>query len=82
MTTVKAASIAAIVPVLMVGALQIMRAAPFDASDPGVREGPAGAGGRIPGLTDSQKAFFSASREEFEGAGRCRGRAGAALQSR
>jgi CxxC motif-containing protein (DUF1111 family) len=66
MTTVKAAAIAAIVPVFMVSALQIPRAATFVASDPGVRGGPAGAGGRIAGLTDSQRAFFAASREEFE----------------
>ena len=66
MTTIKAAAIAAIVPVFLVSALQVPRAATFVASDPGVRGGPAGAGGRIPGLTDSQRAFFAASREEFE----------------
>ena len=48
MTTFKAASIAAIVPVLMIGALQIMGAAPFVASDPGVRGDPPGAGARRP----------------------------------
>jgi CxxC motif-containing protein (DUF1111 family) len=66
MTTVKAATVVAIVPLLMVGALQILRANPFVASDPGVRGGPAGAGDRLPGLTMSQRAFFAASRTQFE----------------
>ena len=48
MTTVKAAAVVAIVPLLMVGALQILRANPFVASDPGVRGGPAGAGDHVP----------------------------------
>jgi CxxC motif-containing protein (DUF1111 family) len=66
MTTVKHAAVAAIAPLLLMGALQILRAAPFVASDPGVRGGVPGAGGRLAGLTTSQRAFFAASREEFE----------------
>jgi CxxC motif-containing protein (DUF1111 family) len=66
MTIVKGAAVVAIVPLLMGGALQILRANPFVASDPGVRGGIAGAGGRLPGLTTSQRAFFAASRGEFE----------------
>ena len=66
MTTVKAAAVVAIVPLLMVGALQILRANPFVASDPGVRGGPAGAGDHVAGLTASQHAFFDQSRIQFE----------------
>ena len=64
MTSVKAAAVAAIVPLLMVAALQILQAYPsypwhpFVASDPGVRGGPAGAGDHLAGLTESQRAFF------------------------
>jgi CxxC motif-containing protein (DUF1111 family) len=36
------------------------------ARDPGVREGAAGAGGFIAGLTDRQKEFFTAGQEDFE----------------
>src|SRR5437773_6431608 len=36
------------------------------ARDPGVRGGPAGAGGMLDGLTPTQQAFFVASQEEFE----------------
>ena len=72
MTTVRAAAVVAIVPLLMVGALQIIQAHasypwhPFVASDPGVRGGPAGAGDHLAGLTDSQHAFFEQSQIEFE----------------
>ena len=67
MTTVKTAVMIVIVPLVMVGALQrIVVATDPPATDPGVREGLPGAGGRIAGLTTSQKAFFVASREEFE----------------
>src|SRR5216117_213467 len=38
----------------------------FFARDPGVRGGPAGAGGMLDGLTPTQQAFFVASQEEFE----------------
>jgi CxxC motif-containing protein (DUF1111 family) len=38
------------------------------AKDPGVRGGPASAGGEITGLTTSQRAFFAQSRLEFEAA--------------
>jgi CxxC motif-containing protein (DUF1111 family) len=40
--------------------------APLSVRDPGVRGGPAGAGGMLPGLTGSQSAFFSAGRASFE----------------
>jgi CxxC motif-containing protein (DUF1111 family) len=69
MTTVKTAVMIVIVPLVMVGALQGIVGATdplFVATDPGVRGGLPGAGGRIGGLTTSQKAFFAASREEFE----------------
>src|SRR3989442_15455003 len=66
MRTVKAAAVVAIVPLLMVGALQILRADPFVASDPGVRGGPADAGDNLAGLTASQQAFFNQSRIQFE----------------
>ena len=72
MTSVKAAAVAAIVPLLMVAALQILQAYPsypwhpFVASDPGVRGGPAGAGDHLAGLTESQHAFFEQSQIEFE----------------
>src|SRR2546428_13855188 len=72
MTSVKAAAVAAIVPPLMMGALQILQAYPsypwhpFVASDPGVRGGPAGAGDHLAGLTESQYAFFEQSQIEFE----------------
>ncbi len=76
MTTVKAAVVTAIVPLLMVGALQVLRAdqvvgAPAvgllaAASDPGVRPGPAGAGDQIAGLTGSQQAFFARGKLQFD----------------
>ena len=66
MTTVKAAAVVAIVPLLMAGALQILRADSFYASDPGVRGEPAGAGDQVVGLTDTQRAFFDQARIEFE----------------
>src|SRR5262249_39030744 len=37
----------------------------FNASDPGVRGGPAGAGGQIPGLTTNQQAFFASGLADF-----------------
>jgi len=46
---------------LQVGVLQ----ADFQATDPGVRPGPPGAGGMIDGLTDSEKALFTAGLEDF-----------------
>ena len=36
-----------------------------EATDPGVRGGPPGAGRQIPGLTDNQKAFFLAGMADF-----------------
>jgi CxxC motif-containing protein (DUF1111 family) len=50
----------------MAGALQVLRADAFYASDPGVRGGPAGAGTQVDGLTASQTAFFDQSRIQFE----------------
>lgn len=47
---------------IQVGVLQ----ADFRASDPGVRPGPAGAGGMIGGLTDGEKSLFAAGLEDFE----------------
>jgi CxxC motif-containing protein (DUF1111 family) len=37
----------------------------FISRDPGVRGGPAGAGGNIDGLTDTQKAVFAAGADDF-----------------
>ena len=48
---------------VQVGVLQ----ADFHASDPGVRPGPAGAGGMIDGLTTGQKQVFAAGLEDFGG---------------
>jgi len=69
MNTAKLGVVVTIVPLLFAGALQVLRADTFVfvSSDPGLRGGAAAAGGRIPGLTDSQKAFFDQSRSEFEG---------------
>jgi CxxC motif-containing protein (DUF1111 family) len=66
MTTVKTSAVIAIVPLLMAGALEMLRADAFFASDPGVRGGPAGAGDHVAGLTASQLAFFDQGRIEFE----------------
>ena len=38
---------------------------PFTAADPGVRGGPAGAGGPIAGLNAGELAFFNAGRDDF-----------------
>ena len=38
----------------------------FRASDPGVRGGPAGAGGPLPGLSANELAFFNLGKEDFE----------------
>ena len=40
----------------------------FNASDPGVRGDPAGAGGMIPGLTFNQQAFFTSGLADFNSA--------------
>src|SRR2546430_17111385 len=37
----------------------------ISAKDPGVRSGPAGAGGPLAGLTEGEAAFFRAGREAF-----------------
>jgi CxxC motif-containing protein (DUF1111 family) len=65
MTTIKAAIVAALVPLLMVGALQVIRA-DFVASDPGARGGPDGAGDSLTGLTASQQQFFAQGKLQFE----------------
>ena len=87
MTTVKTAVMVVLVSLVMAGALQVLRAeqdlvAAAVAVDPGVRGGVAGAGGRINGLTATERAFFAQSRLEFEGPEGCRGRARTALQPR
>src|SRR5437016_11736251 len=38
----------------------------FAARDPGVRPGPAGAGGLLPGLTPFEQQLFTATREVFQ----------------
>src|SRR5258706_13698506 len=40
--------------------------APFRARDPGVRGGPAAAGGPLAGLTAKELAYFNAGRDDFE----------------
>ena len=40
----------------------------FNASDPGVRADPAGAGGQLPGLTANQAAFFASGATDFASA--------------
>src|SRR5262245_29585305 len=40
----------------------------FNASDPGVRGDPAGAGGQLPGLTTNQAAFFDSGAADFASA--------------
>ena len=42
--------------------------ATFNASDPGVRGGAAGAGGQIPDLTPNQAAFFASGAADFASA--------------
>src|SRR5215510_3097776 len=37
----------------------------FNASDPGVRGDPSGAGGQLPGLTANQAAFFASGAADF-----------------
>src|SRR3989441_7268521 len=54
-------TIAAVVLVAAAGAR-----AQFFARDPGVRVGPAGAGGMLEGLTGLQQGFFTTGLEEFE----------------
>jgi CxxC motif-containing protein (DUF1111 family) len=44
----------------------VLDAQTFRASDPGVRGGPAGAGGPISGLTARQLEFFQAGKDDFE----------------
>jgi CxxC motif-containing protein (DUF1111 family) len=70
MTTVKTGVMVTIVPLLIVGAFQVLRA-DFVAVDPGVRDDPypgayPGAGRRLFGLTASQQAFYTSSKIEFE----------------
>src|SRR5258707_3198485 len=38
----------------------------FQASDPGVRGGPAGAGGPLAGLSPAEVAFFTSARDVFQ----------------
>jgi CxxC motif-containing protein (DUF1111 family) len=54
-------------PVAVSGPAQAQTAAPaVTVHDPGVRGGPAGAGGPIAGLTADQLAFFNAAKEVFQ----------------
>ncbi len=66
MTSRKTAVLVAIVPAIVVGALQVLGAQSFVARDPGLRGGPAGVGGPIGGLTTTEGTFFDNGREEFE----------------
>ena len=54
-----------VLALLLFGAAVSLRA-DFFAVDPGVRGDPAGAGGAIDGLSDSEKAFFEAGLEAFK----------------
>lgn len=51
---------------ILLGTLLGVPSADFLASDPGVRDGSAGAGDPLPGLTYSQLDLFNAGKEEFE----------------
>src|SRR2546422_5262940 len=66
MTTVKTAVMVALVPLAMVVALQVLRADTLVASDPGVREGPAGAGDPLGPLSPSEQLFFDQGKIQFE----------------
>ena len=65
MTKVRAGIVIAVVPILVLGALQVLRA-DFFAADPGVRGDPPGAGGRFFGMTAAQNALFDQGKDEFE----------------
>jgi CxxC motif-containing protein (DUF1111 family) len=55
---------AAILAALLVGLVDVPNAQ-FVARDPGVRGGPAGAGGPLPGLSTAQRKFFEAGGDDF-----------------
>ncbi len=56
----------AILVALSVGLIGVPSAQQFVARDPGLRGGPAGAGGALNGLSSAQKAFFKAGLADFE----------------
>jgi CxxC motif-containing protein (DUF1111 family) len=61
-----AALVLAVVGFAVAGWRSVPFADPFQASDPGVRGGPAGAGDPIAGLTARQLEFFQVGKDDFE----------------
>lgn len=56
--------VAAVASLSLIGAAETVPSV-FRASDPGVRGGPAAAGGPLPGLSGDQQAFFDAGLDDF-----------------
>jgi CxxC motif-containing protein (DUF1111 family) len=61
-----AALVIAVIAVAVTGWRSVPYADLFQASDPGVRGGPAGAGGAIAGLNARQLEFFQSGKDDFE----------------
>ena len=51
---------------IFIGAASIVLVAALAQTDPGIRSGPADAGGPLSGLTSSQQAFFNQGQDTFE----------------
>jgi CxxC motif-containing protein (DUF1111 family) len=58
--------VATVTALAVLGTVQLLPAQLFRARDPGLRGGPAGAGGSLPSLTDREVEFFDAGKDEFE----------------
>ena len=67
MSRVKMRVLAAVTIMLFLGLSQTLTAQLRGAQDPGARGGPAGAGDKLQGLTDRQKAMFTAGLADFSG---------------
>ncbi|HKA29644.1 MAG TPA: hypothetical protein VKH82_09725, partial [Candidatus Binatia bacterium] len=67
MSRVKMRVLAAVTIMWFLGLSQTLTAQFRHAQDPGVRGGPAGAGDMLQGLTDPQKAMFTAGLADFSG---------------
>ncbi len=64
-TTIQRAPLGAWRRFLILASAAAPLAAAFAASDPGVRPGPSGAGGSLPGITPQDSKFFGAGFDEF-----------------
>src|SRR5258708_5148093 len=51
---------------VFLGAASIALVAALAQTDPGIRSGPADAGGPLPGLTSGQQAFFNQGQDTFQ----------------